>query len=324
MKEKILELLQHSTEFISGQEISEKFGVSRTAVWKAIRQLEEAGYVIEAVRNKGYRLCSEPDVLSAERISACLHTKWAGHELEVLEEIDSTNNEAKRQAETGAKHGLLVVAERQSAGRGRRGRAWDSPEGCGIFMSLLLKPEIEPSNASMLTLVMALAVRKALETFGVETMIKWPNDIVSDGKKMAGILTEMSAQIDYINHIVIGIGINVRNESFPEGIHEVATSAYLQSGRQICRAELVAEVLKKFEFYYEQYLATQNLQKLIDEYNQYLINCGRRVQVLDPKGDYTGTALRANSSGELLVSTEDGVVNVSAGEVSVRGIYGYV
>ena len=324
MKEKILELLKNSTTFISGQELSEKFGVSRTAVWKAIRQLEEVGYVIEAVRNKGYRLRSEPDVLNEEQIRNYLHCSWAGQKIDVFTEIDSTNNEAKRQAEAGAPHGLLVVAEQQSAGRGRRGRAWDSPEGCGIFMSLLLKPDIEPSNASMLTLVMALAVRKALMRCGVETMIKWPNDIVSDGKKLCGILTEMSAQIDCINHIVIGVGINVHNESFPEGVQDVATSAYLQSGRHICRAELVAAVLEEFEGYYEIYLETQNLQKLIDEYNQFLINCGRRVQVLDPKGDYTGTALRANSNGELLVSTEDRVVNVSAGEVSVRGIYGYV
>lgn len=325
MKKKILKLLQETDGFLSGQEISEKFGVSRTSIWKAIRQLEDAGYEIEAVRNKGYRLCSEPDFLSVERIRPFLRTRWAAREIRVFESIDSSNNEAKRAAESGAGHGLLVIGEQQTAGRGRRGRAWDSRKGEGIFMTLLMMPDIEPANASMLTLVMGMAVREALkDVAGLEAWIKWPNDIVCDGKKVCGILTEMSAQIDYINYIVIGVGINVHNREFPEEVRPVATSIYEQTGQQISRARLAAECMNRFEKYYDLYLRTQNLERLKDEYNQHLINRGRQVRVCDLKKEFTGTACGINELGELLVETEHGVVPVSAGEVSVRGVYGYV
>lgn len=325
MKEKILDLLRSKADFLSGQEISEKLGVSRTAVWKAIRQLEEDGYVIEAVRNKGYCLVSEPDLLSESRIRQCLHTLWAGSSLLVKDEVDSTNNLAKLCAEEGAGHGLLVVSEQQTAGKGRRGRAWRSQKGEGIFMTLLLKPDIEPGNASMLTLVMALAVRSALETVGkLPAQIKWPNDIVCDGKKVCGILTEMSAQMDYINHIVIGVGINVHNEQFPEEMKHMATSVYLQTKEHINRAELIAEVMKCFEHYYGCYFETQDLRNLVDEYNRYLVNRSRQVRVLDPKQSYTGTAIGINTAGELEVQTDAGISRVASGEVSVRGVYGYV
>ena len=325
MKEKILKLLQETDGFLSGQEISEKFGVSRTSIWKAIRQLEEMGYEIEAVRNKGYRLCSEPDLLSEERIRPFLHTDWAASEIRVFDSVDSSNSEAKRAAENGAAHGLLIIGEQQTAGRGRRGNAWDSQKGGGIFMTLLLKPDLEPGNASMLTLVMGMAVRAALKTVaGLDAWIKWPNDIVCDGKKICGILTEMSAQIDYINHIVIGVGINVHNREFPKEVRHVAASIYQQTGRQIRRAPLIAEIMNRFEEYYARYLKTQNLSELKEEYNAHLINRGHRVRVCDIKEDFTGTAWGINERGELLVETEDGMVTVSAGEVSVRGVYGYV
>lgn len=342
MKEKILELLKERAEFVSGQEISERFGVSRTAVWKAIRQLEADGYEIEAVRNRGYCLKSEADVLSEDSIRRVLTTKWAGSTLAVYSEIDSTNNQAKRMAEEGAGHGLLVVGDHQSAGRGRRGRAWDSAAGEGIFMTLLLKPDILPGNASMLTLVMAMAVRAGIaQVTGLDTQIKWPNDIVytsvhtamqdpserevCDGRKVCGILTEMSAQVDCINHIVIGVGINVHNESFPEEVAQTAVSLYQLTGNHVSRAVLIAEIMAQFEHYYDRYLQTQDMSLLKQEYNAHLINTGRKVCVLDPKGEYTGTAGEINETGELKVTKSDGqTVWVSSGEVSVRGIYGYV
>ncbi len=324
MKEKILRLLQEADGFLSGQEISEMFGVTRTSVWKAIRQLEEMGYEIEAVRNRGYRLCSEPDFLTEERVGECLDTAWAGHPVRVYESVDSTNNEAKRQAESGAGQGLLVIGGEQTAGRGRRGRAWESKQGEGIFMSLLLKPDIEPSHASMLTLVMGMAVRDALEQSGVpDVQIKWPNDIICSGKKVCGILTEMSAQVDYVNHIVVGVGINDHNQEFPEEVRRTATSVFLETGIHICRADLVAKCMRQFEGYYAQFMETQDLSGLLDEYNARLVNCGRQVRVIDFKRDYTGAAKGINAEGELLVETETGLKRVSAGEVSVRGVYGY-
>lgn len=325
LKEKILKLLQENNGFLSGQEISERFGVSRTSIWKSIRQLEEMGYEIEAVRNKGYRLRSEPDILSEERIRPYLHTSWAAKEIQVFASIDSTNSEAKRQAESGGEQGLLIIGEQQTAGRGRRGRAWESQKGEGIFMTLLLKPDIEPGNASMLTLVMGMAVRDALDSVaGIDARIKWPNDIVCEGKKVCGILTEMSAQIDYINHIVIGVGINVHNQEFPEEMRRIATSVYALTGNHISRAKLVAESMNRFEEYYARYLKHQNLRELLEEYNSHLINRGRMVRVLDMKKDYMGIARGINEGGELIVETDGGIRYVSAGEVSVRGVYGYV
>ncbi|MCC8028327.1 MAG: biotin--[acetyl-CoA-carboxylase] ligase [Lachnospiraceae bacterium] len=351
MKEKILQLLRETDGFLSGQEISKMFGVTRTSVWKAIRQLEEMGYEIEAVRNRGYHLCSEPDFLTNERIREYLDTAWAGHPVQVCDSVDSTNNEAKRRAESGASQGLLVISEQQTAGRGRHGRAWDSKKGEGIFMSLLLRPDIEPAHASMLTLVMGMAVRDALEMTvrdaqgmterevperiankvpemteceSPDVQIKWPNDIICSGKKICGILTEMSAQVDCINHIVIGVGINVHNQEFPEEVRQTATSVYLETGTHICRARLAARCMCQFEGYYARFLETQDLSGLMEEYNTRLVNCGRQVRVLDFKENYTGLAKGINAEGELLVETEDGLKCVAAGEVSVRGVYGYV
>lgn len=325
MKKKILELLQNCPDFISGQEISERFGVSRTAVWKAIRQLEAEGYVIEAVRNKGYRMKAQPDLLTREMIQNELDTEWAGKQLVVFEETDSTNDQAKKLAEAGAVQGLLVVSDCQTAGKGRRGRTWESRSGEGIFMTLLLKPDIAPGNASMLTLVMALAVRAGIEQItGVDTQIKWPNDIVCDGKKVCGILTEMSAQIDYINYIVVGVGINVSNEKFPEPVDQTAVSLYQITGVRCQRARLIAEIMKQFEHYYAKYMQTEDLSGLMNEYNDHLVNRGRSVRVLDPRKEYAGVAQGINQAGELLVQTEDGMRHVSSGEVSVRGVYGYV
>ena len=203
MKAKILRLLRERDGYISGQEICEKLAVSRTAVWKAVGQLKEEGYVIEAVQNKGYRLSEVPDLVTREEIVSRLETEWAGHPTVFLEKTDSTNNEAKRLAEAGASHGTLVVAEFQEAGKGRRGRSWASQRGTGIWMTILLKPEFPPAQAAMLTLVAAMAVADGIqEVTGLHAGIKWPNDIVLSGKKVCGILTEMSAEPDYINHVV--------------------------------------------------------------------------------------------------------------------------
>jgi BirA family biotin operon repressor/biotin-[acetyl-CoA-carboxylase] ligase len=325
LKDKIRTILKERNGFVSGQELSEGLGVSRTAVWKVIRQLEEEGYVFEAVRNKGYRLVTEPDLLTKAAISERLSTEWAGQEVCSFDEIDSTNNEAKRQAEIGAPHGLLVISEVQTAGRGRMGRPWSSPAGSGIWMSLLLRPSLAPIQASGLTLVMALAIREAIVTLtGAECRIKWPNDIVADGKKVCGILTEMSAEPDRINHVVIGVGINVTDDSFPEEIRDRAISIWQVCGQKIQRAELVAEILKTFERFYEQYLQSGDMSTLLDAYNAALINCGQTVRVLDPKGEYEAVARGIIPSGALIVEKDGQTREIISGEVSVRGVYGYV
>ena len=192
-------------------------------------------------------------------------------------------------------------------------------------MSLVLKPEIEPNHASMLTLITAMAVAGGIEkTTGLECKIKWPNDIVIHGKKVCGILTEMSTQMDYINYIVIGIGINVQNEAFPEEIGEVATSLRIESGKKQNRAAIIEAVWEEFETYYDIYLKTEDMQGLVGEYNRKLANMNQQVRVLDPKDPYEGTARGITSKGELIVDTWEARKLVSSGEVSVRGLYGYV
>lgn len=326
MKEEILRLLRSADGYISGQELCNRFGVSRTAVWKAINQLKEAGYEIEAQQNKGYRLMAAPDLMTEAEIKSLMHTEWVAKEVLYFDTIDSTNTKAQELAEKGYPSGTLVVADKQESGKGRRGRSWVSPSGTGIFMTLMIKPDINPNNASMLTLVAAIAVAKAITSVtGEEALIKWPNDIVVNGKKVCGILTEMNAQFDYINHIVVGIGINVHNESFPEEISQMASSLMIEAGgKRFHRAQIIAETMSYFEQYYDTFLKTQDLSALVREYDELLVNRNKSVRVLDPKEPFDGKAMGITPKGELIVETWESRKLVSSGEVSVRGIYGYV
>ncbi len=325
MKAEILRVLKERQDYVSGQELCELLGVSRTAVWKAIGQLKEEGCQIEAVRNKGYRLADCGDVISKAELLSCMRGSF-GREIVYFDSTDSTNVRAKKLAEEGAEHGTLVVAGHQEAGRGRRGRSWVSPEGTGIFMSLILRPDILPTSASMITLVAALAVHDGiLEETGLETAIKWPNDIVADGKKLCGILTEMSAELEGIHYVVVGIGINANMESFPEDVRKTASSILIQTGKRVRRSHLAAAVIAAFERYYEKFIRSGSLAPLVDVYNEHMARRGGEVKVLDPAGSYTGTALGIDETGELLVEMPDGKVRrVVSGEVSVRGIYGYI
>lgn len=268
-------------------------------------------------------------------IKNAIHTKWAGKTVHFSHETDSTNLWAKRianedskkmaeqateQSENESTHGTLVVAEYQTAGRGRLGRKWLSPAGSCVMMSLILKPDFAPQYAPMLTLVMGLSVAQALHA-----SIKWPNDAVISGKKICGILTEMSLAGTNIQEVVIGVGINVNLSALPEEVKEIATSLYLETGETYDRNEIIGQVLQRFEMNYEKYVQTLDLTYLMEEYNNLLINKDKQVRVLNPKEPFEGIARGINEKGELLVEREDGVVEaVSAGEVSVRGLYGYV
>lgn len=319
-------MLRESGSYISGQQICEQLHVSRTAVWKVIEQLKDEGYQIEAVRNRGYRLTESPDILSQAEIESRISAGWAGRNVFYFPVTDSTNIQAKKLGEEGVPHGTLVVADAQEAGKGRRGRRWESPAGRDIYMSLLLRPELQPSSAPMLTLVMAVSVVRVLRRqTGADIRIKWPNDIVLDGKKLCGILTEMSAELGYIHYVVIGVGINVNQPEFPEEIADRAVSLMQAAGAPVLRAPLIAEVLREFEAYYRIFMATGDLSGMQQEYNRLLVNVGRKVRVLEPGHEYEGCTDGINEKGELLVRREDGTVTaVYAGEVSVRGIYGYV
>lgn len=337
MKTEIISLLRQRGTYVSGQELCERFGVSRTAVWKAVEQLKKDGYKIEAVKNRGYLLTEESgQVFGRTEIESRLKTNWIGQSLYYYDSIDSTNVQAKRLAEEGAPDGSLVVADQQTAGRGRRGRGWISPAGANLYFTLLLRPRIAPDKASMLTLVMAMAVARGIQSRmgdgrspggqNASVGIKWPNDIVIMGRKACGILTELSLSVEQgtIDYLVIGVGINVMRQTFSEELqgHAIALEEVLD---EVSRSELLNAVLTAFEGYYEEFLATGDLTRLQKDYNELMVNLGQQVRVLDPKGEYEGIARGIRNTGELLVEIQGGETRaVYAGEVSVRGIYGYV
>ena len=328
MKAELLKILRETEDYVSGQQLCDHFGVSRTAVWKVIRQLQEEGYQIEAVKNRGYLLKKDavPDVMTVPEIISRLHSRWMGRNCIFLETVDSTNNYLKRAAEDGAVNGTLAVAEEQTGGKGRRGRSWETPKGNNIAMTILLRPEIRPEHASRLTLLMAMAVVRGIQKeTGLQAGIKWPNDVVVDGHKVCGILTEMNTEVDYINYVVIGTGINVNQTEFPEEIREIAGSLKLSAGHPVARAGLIASIMEELEDLYEVFLKTEDLSALKDEYNRNCVTCGHEIRVLEPGHEYTGMTDGINDLGELVVKKADGeTVCVYAGEVSVRGLYGYV
>ena len=335
-KQEVLRQLREADGYVSGQQLCEALGVSRTAVWKIINRLKEDGYPIEAVTNKGYRLLSVEgrDLFNQEELERRLTTRWAGHPLIYSEETGSTNSDIFGFSDRGYPQGTLAVTSKQTTGKGRRGRTWISPPGVNIYMSILLKPDFRPETAPMLTLVMAMSVFRACkELYGDECVfgIKWPNDIVVSARgenyhKICGILTEMRMEEKEIRDIVIGIGINVNQMQFPEEIRGTAGSLALALGREVSRADLTAAVWRYFEEYYERFAGAQNLRLLREEYEHALVNRGRKVRVLDPSEPFEGTAMGINDMGELLVQPEDGsaVRAVGTGEVSVRGVMGYV
>lgn len=325
MKTKILTILSNSDSYVSGQQLCEQLGVSRTAVWKVINRLKEEGYLIDSVSNKGYRLLNQPDVVTKEAILSKIQTNYMGRYIFSYDEVTSTNTVAKQLAEEGEVEGTLIISDKQNQGKGRRGRYWESPKGTGVFMTVILKPQMKPEYASMLTLVAALALNDAImDLTGLESRIKWPNDIVVNKRKVSGILTELSAEVDYINYIVVGIGVNVSMKDFPEELKDKATSLLLESGKSISRAQLIAKTMGYLEDYYERFLKTHDLSQLKEAYSKALINRDQVVRILYEEDSYTGIARGITSEGHLIVEKDNHeLVEVYSGEVSVRGLYSY-
>ena len=273
---------------------------------------------------ESYEEIGTGSIYNETTIADQIHTKWAGKTVHFARETDSTNLWIKRLAKEGASEGTLALAEFQSAGRGRLGRSWEVPEGTSVMMSILLRPKFEPQYAPTLTLVMGMAVAKAVKSLGFDVSIKWPNDVVVSHKKICGILTEMGVRDGKIDYAVIGVGINVNIREFPEEMADKATSLYLESGREFDRSQIPGLVMEAFEKYYEKFAATCDLSGLKEEYESILANYDQPVRVL-AKEPYEGVARGITDGGELLVEKTDGtIVAVSAGEVSVRGLYSYV
>lgn len=322
MKQGILKLLlEREGQYISGEEISNYFNVSRTAIWKQIKTLKEAGYIIDSSPRQGYKLLEKPDIVVPEEIRILLDTKIFGNKVYVYDSLDSTNDMAKKMASQGAEEGTIITAERQLKGKGRLGRSWVSDPGAGIWFSVVFRPQIKPYHASRLTFVIAVAVCKALrKSTGLPIMIKWPNDLLLEKKKICGILTELSAEIDQINYIVAGIGVNVNQgkEDFPPEIRDTAGSLAGLSGHTYRRTPILTAILKELEEHYLMFLKGE-FPQIVNLWREMSCTLGNEVYVSSKEEQFFGFALDVNEEGHLLVKTKDGKIRqVMAGDVSLR------
>lgn len=334
MKYKILYALKEAAPgFVSGEALSRLLNVSRTAVWKYINELRNENYDIEASTRNGYRLVPKPGRLNGFEISYRLGTAVVGRNVLYFETLDSTNDFAKKLASEGCEDGTAVIAGAQSSGRGRLGRAWESPRDSGVYMTVILKPEIPPERIQLLTLASSVAVVDAIaETCGVAAGIKWPNDIILDGKKVCGILTEMNCETDIVNYAVIGIGINFSQTAgdFPGELKDRAVSLLdhmRKKGirdRSPDRVDLIRAVLAGLDRNYA-LLTNGSGDLIVDLWKQRSLTLGREVQITARDGQFTGTAIDITGDGKLVVSCGDGAVReVLSGEISVRGLLGYI
>lgn len=318
-REEILRLFRNrSGAYVSGEEISRALGVSRTAVWKQIRLLRELGYDIEAVPSRGYRLNASPDALLPEEIQAELGTAVVGRKVLYFDEVDSTNVRAFELGEAGAPDGTVVVADRQTAGKGRLGRRWASPGGVNFYASVLLRPPILPRQAPQLTFVSALAAACAVtEVSGLDARVKWPNDLLLHGRKVAGLLNEMSAEFERIHFVVLGIGVNLnmRVEQFPPELRYPATSVVLEKGEPVSRLVFARAFCRRLDELYRRYLA-EGFEPIRRGWQERCDLFGGRVQVDQASRILEGIAVGIDEDGALLVRLDDGTVEkVLAGDV---------
>jgi len=325
MKNKILNILRENG-CISGEKISSMLNISRTAVWKQINNLKKEGYEISSSR-KGYTLEAKPDKLIIAEIKYALATKsWGKGEMFLFETIDSTNMEGKRLANAGKPEGTVIISEEQSAGRGRKGREWQSAPLKGLWFSLILRPNISPFKATQLTFVIAIGVVKALQNLfpSEDIKIKWPNDIVYNGKKIAGILTEISSEIERINHLVVGIGVNVNHEendfenASVDPLRIKATSLKIESGRKINRIKTLQEILKETEKWYNIYIES-GFEIITEEWKNNSVTIGKDVIVYTDNEEISGRALDIDEIGALILRDNEGKERkIVAGDVSLR------
>ncbi len=318
-KDRILKLLRASKSgFLSGEELAAKLGISRTMVWKHIKALEREGIGIEALPSQGYRITGEPDLLRLHDIRQGLGTRLIGREMHLSAATASTNTLAMEMAAKGAPAGTVVIAETQTGGKGRLGRKWISPRG-SLYLSIILRPEIPTHKAPLVTLMGAVAAASAIRTaVGAEAAIKWPNDILIDGKKTGGLLSEMSAEADRIRHLVLGIGINVNAalDELPADIRAVTTSIAEAAGRAIDRTALLRQLLRDMEKRYR--LLLEDEAALLAEWVSLNVTIGRRVAVSGLRETFEGLAQGIDPEGRLVIRTADGQLRpVAAGDVTI-------
>lgn len=310
-------LVDGGTDFVSGEALSGKLGLSRTAVWKVVNSLRGYGYRIEAVPSRGYRLLEAPDRLTALEVLPLLETHDLGRTLHTFETVDSTNVVAFRLAVEGAEHGELVLAEQQTQGRGRRGRTWVSPRRLNLYGSFILRPELPPQRAPELTLLAAVAVAESLRAGGVPADIKWPNDLLVRGRKVAGILTELSADPDRVLFVVLGIGVNLNasREDFPPELADIATSVLLETERPVSRAAFAAGLAKRLEDWLDVH-AAQGFEPIRERWRALSATLGQEVLVTSERRELRGVAVDIDADGALRLRTAEGTEErVLAGDV---------
>lgn len=316
VREKALELLA-TGETVEGAQLARELGVSRNAVWKVMNSLRQSGYEIEAVTNRGYRLLSAPDRLNEAAIRRWLTTGEIGRTLEIHDQLDSTNNRAKALAAAGAPHGMTVIADSQSGGRGRLGRSFFSPEHSGVYLTVILRPDCAPERASLLTSLAAVAAARAVEKVSdADVKIKWVNDLYLNDKKICGILTEagLGLEAGRLDYAVTGIGINVNRMAFPPDLREIATSIGNETGQSPDRNRLIAEILNELDALYG------DLEKgtFLEESRKRSNVIGRTVTVIEGGKQYPARAQDIDDQGRLVIETADGKACLNYGEVSLK------
>jgi len=315
MKSKILEILEKSEGYVSGEVISKEIGISRAAIWKHIKKLREQGYEIGSKTNEGYKLIKTPDYLTGFELERILFTDIIGKKVLFFEEVDSTNNKAKQIA-SEEKEGTVVISEVQTSGRGRRGREWNSPKG-GIYISFILKPNIPPEKAPQLTLVSSLALAETLNSMDkkLDAKIKWPNDILIKGKKISGILTELSSDIEKINHIVVGVGVNLNTDK--NALPETGTSLKTEMGENVSIKLFLKLFLEHFDLVYKEYI-TNGINKIIERWKFNSDTLGKKVKIIGMNETFEGLAKDIDENGALILKTGEKEIKVYSGDVSLR------
>lgn len=325
MRSKIIEVILNSGEdFVSGEELSKRLGISRTAIWKHINTLKEEGYDIESVNKKGYRLVNSPDdLLNPQNLYHNLTTDTIGKNIIHLDSIDSTNDYLKKIG-NDVQEGTVVISEEQTKGKGRLGRSWQSKSKEGIWMSIILKPEIVPYKAPFITLIAGAAIVKALNNLQVPAKIKWPNDIIINNKKLSGILTELSAEIERVNYVVVGIGMNVKNLDFDEELEEKATSLYKEN-YYLSRVEVISNILCEFEKLYKGYIEKNDKEETLSICKEYSAILNKDIYIIKGDEKELVKCIDINKDGNLVVKdNNNNVQEILSGEVSIRGVKGYV
>lgn len=307
----LLQLFElHPGQFVSGESISQELGVSRTAIWKQIRKLEAAGYRFEASRRLGYRLISIPDNLSAAELASRMKSNVFGSEVQLFDSVESTQNIARAAAEGGAAEGTLVIAEQQLNGRGRMGRGWVSPRGKGVWMSMVLRPSLPIHFAPQLTLLTAVALCRSLKRItALPIGIKWPNDLLIEGKKISGILLESAAEDERLTFVIAGVGIsvNLEEDDYPVELLEKATSLRIAGGQKLERIDVITDFLQEWEQLYFLY-QEQGFSPIVTLWEALSVSLGKPARLITPQGDIVGVPIGLDETGAIRVQLADGSV----------------